>query len=126
MIFGYVGMEAGGPSDIGGSSGAKVRTTGVGGPVNWVVRRRVLRYQRRVREPYRLHSPFGQMNISCECRHTYRNPDEVVMAIDDERHRLGRVVDTLRAQLDETSVRTQKFSHFLGLFYFCLHFYTCL
>ena len=73
-MFCCVGMEAGGPSDTGGSSGARVLVMSVGGSVNRVVRRRVLRYQRRVREPYRLYSPFSQMNRSCECRHTYGYP----------------------------------------------------
>ena len=106
-MFCCVGMEVGGPSNTGGpndtsgSSGAGVRSKSVSGPVNQVVRRQVLRYQRRIGESYMLYSPFGQKNRPCECRHTYRYPDEIVIAIDDERRRLGKAVDTLRVQLEE-------------------------
>ncbi|XP_027184206.1 carboxyl-terminal-processing peptidase 1, chloroplastic-like [Coffea eugenioides] len=38
---------------------------------------------------------------SCECRHTYGYPDEVVLAVDDERRYLGKAVDRLVRQLEE-------------------------
>ena len=41
------------------------------------------------------------MHQLCECRHTYGYPDEIVMAIYDERHHLGKAVDTLKDQLEE-------------------------
>nr|XP_027122238.1 uncharacterized protein LOC113739200 [Coffea arabica] len=37
----------------------------------------------------------------CECRFTYGYPDEVVLAVDDERRRLGKAVDRLTRQLEE-------------------------
>ena len=66
------------------------------------MRRRVIRYQRRPGEPHTSYSPFGWMpHRSCECRHTYGYPDEVVLAVDDERRYLGKVADRLVRQLEE-------------------------
>ena len=53
-------------------------------------------------EPYTLYSPFGWMpHRLCECRFTYGYPEEVVLAVDDERRRLGKAVDRLTIQLEE-------------------------
>ena len=97
--------------DWGNSSGTRPNKMGPGpglrppsvwGPVNRVARRRVIRYQKKPGEPYTLYSPFGWMSHRpCECRLTYGYPDEVVLAVDDERRRLGKAVDRLTRQLEE-------------------------
>ena len=95
-------MDPGNPSGAGPSGvGSGPRPLSAGGPVNQVLRRRILRYQRRPGGPYTLYSPFGRMNRSCECRHSYGYPDEVVLAVDDEQRRLGKANDRLLRQLEE-------------------------
>ncbi|XP_071916246.1 uncharacterized protein [Coffea arabica] len=90
-------MEVGEPS----GSGPGSRPPSAGGPMNQVLRRRVLRFQRRPGGPYTLYSTFGRQNRPCECRHTFGYPDEVVLAVDDERRRLGKAADRLARQLEE-------------------------
>ena len=86
-----------------------IRRVETGGPVNQVLRRRELRYLRRVGEPYATYSPFDRTDRTCDCRHTYGYPDEVVLALDDERCRLGRANERMRRQLEEIQSTARNF-----------------
>ena len=72
------------------------------GPEDRPLRKRAIRYRQRLGEPYTLYSPFGQVSRRpCACWYTYGYPDEIVLALDDERYHLDRTVETLREQLEE-------------------------
>ena len=87
-----------GPSGVGPGP----RPPSVRGLENRVMRRRVIRYRKSPGEPYTSYSPFGQvLRRPCQCCYTYGYPDEVVLAVDDERRSLGVACDRLTRQQEE-------------------------
>ena len=94
----FVSMDLGSSSGVGPGP----RPPSGRGPDDRVLCKRAIRYRRRLGEPYTLYSPFGQVSRRpCACWYTYSYPDEVVLAMDDERYHLDQTVETLRAQLEE-------------------------
>ena len=103
----FVGMDPGSSSGVGPSGvGPGPRPPSARGPEDRVLRKRVIRYRKRPGEPYSLYFPFGQaLYRPCECYYTYGYPDEVVLAVDDERCYLRRACDHLTRQLEEARER---------------------